>query len=149
MKLKVFRRITDSVDSYVCVNVGRRKKYEVRVIQVDSGKYNVVVEVSAYNSHIMPSEAGAFAKSYSRRYLRINKEFTSLSEKDIELIKTNCPKVLLNTAFGYWVHWLYSSNSRIKSDKYRRLVDWGSEEAKTAVEEVDSFVFATKNKEKQ
>lgn len=148
MKLKVFRRTTENIDAYVCVNVGRRRKYEVKVIQVDSGKFNVIVEVSAYNSHLMPSENGAFAKTLSRRYVKVNRDFTKLSEKDIELIKSSCPKVLLNTAFGYWVHWLYSSNGRIKSDKYRKLVDWGSEEAKQAVEEVDSFIFATKNKEK-
>lgn len=147
MKLRVYRRTTEDMDTYVCVNVGKRRKYEVKVVQVDSKSFNVLVEVSAYNSHMMPSEAGAFAKSYSRRYLKINKSFTGLSERDIELIRCKCPKVLLDTAFGYWIHWLYSTNMKIKSDKYRRLVDWDSVEAKRAMEEVDSFIFTTKNKE--
>lgn len=146
MRLKVFRKTTGTKDSYVCVNVGKRRKYEVSIIHVDEGVYNVLVEVSAYNYHLMPSEAGAFAKTQSRRYLKINKSFTKLSSEDIELIRVNCPSVLLDTAFGYWVNWLYKANPRIKSNKYKRLVvNENSEEVKDAVRELDAFMHATKN----
>ena len=46
MKLKVFRRTTEDKDRYVCVNVGRRRRYEVSIVHVDVNTYNVVVDVS-------------------------------------------------------------------------------------------------------
>lgn len=149
MKLKVFRRTTEDRDRYVCVNVGRRRRYEVSIVHVDVNTYNVVVDVSAYNYHLMPSEAGAFAKSSSRRYLKINKSFTKLTSEDIELIRTHCPGVLLDTVFGYWVTWLYRANPRIKSDKYRRLiVNSKSDEVQKAIREVDEFMHISKNADK-
>ena len=133
MKLKVFRRTTEDKDRYVCVNVGRRRRYDV----------------SAYNYHLMPSEAGAFAKSSSRRYLKINKSFTKLTSEDIELIRTNCPGVLLDTVFGYWVTWLYRANPRIKSNKYKRLiVNSKSDEVQKAIREVDEFMHVSKKADK-
>ena len=147
MKLKVFRKTTENRDSYVCVNVGRKRRYEVSIVHVDSNTYNVVV--SAYNYHLMPSEQGAFAKSSSRRYLKINKSFTKLTSEDIELIRVNCPGVLLDTVFGYWVTWLYRANPRIKSNKYRRLiVNTKSDEVQRAIKEVDEFMHVSKNADK-
>lgn len=123
MKLKVFRQKTDKKDTYVCYNVPRQKRYEISVIDVGEDMPVVVVDVMAYNYFEMPKEDKVFVKVDAKKYLRICTPFTSLSPKDIENIRKGCPAVLLDSAFGYWVHWLYNDSKKcLTSDKYKQLI---------------------------
>ena len=148
MVLKVYRETTKLKDTFVCISLEEQKRYEVTVVQVDKGIYNVIVVVNSTSFKTQPKVDEVFLKTGAKQYYRVNKSLTGLLSVDIEAIIEFCPKELLDTAFGFWLSWVKITKPRVNFTKFEGLVDWGSLEARRGKLDVELLLQRVKKKKK-
>ena len=101
MVLRVYRETNELKDTFVCISLEEQKRYEISVVQVDKGFYNVIVVVNSTSFKTQPKVDEVFQKTGAKQYYRVNKSLTGLLSVDIEAIIGYCPKELLDSAFGF------------------------------------------------
>ena len=148
MVLKVYRETTELKDTFVCISLEEQKRYEVTVVQVDKGIYNVIVVVNSTSFKTRPKGDEVFLKTGAKQYYRLNKGLTGLTRTDIEDIVGLCPNELLNSAFGFWLSWVKVMKPRVDFNKFEGLVDWDSLEARRGKLDVELILERVKKKKK-
>ena len=148
MVLRVYRETTELKDTFVCISLEEQKRYEVTVVQVDKGIYNVIVVVNSTSFKTQPKVDEVFLKTGAKQYYRLNKGLTGLTRTDIEDIVDLCPNELLNSAFGFWLSWVKVMKPRVDFNKFEGLVDWDSLEARRGKLDVELVLERVKKKKK-
>ena len=148
MVLRVYRETNELKDTFVCISLEEQKRYEISVVQVDKGFYNVIVVVNSTSFKTQPKVDEVFLKTGAKQFYRINKSLTGLLITDIEAIADACPQELLNSAFGFWLSWVEITKPRINLKKFEGLVDWDSLEARRGRLDVELILQRVKKKKK-
>lgn len=148
MVLRVYRETNELKDTFVCISLEEQKRYEISVVQVDKGFYNVIVVVNSTSFKTQPKVDEVFLKTGAKQFYRINKSLTGLLITDIEAIADACPKELLNSAFGFWLSWVEFTKPRVNLKKFECLVDWDSLEARRGRLDVELILQRVKKKKK-
>lgn len=120
--LRVDSHLSVEQSEYACVNLFKYLHYSISVDNDNTLGANVSFVVSNYTLGYLPKDCVTISRG--RPVYRLVKGLSELTEKDLKDIKKNFPAELLQEAFKRHIPWLYASNPRIKSDKYKRLLPY-------------------------